>query len=95
MPYVRLWGFESREAMDEFDRAVLEHRLTHEDHRHRCEVREVIRRAVERKSWDKTVSYLQLVEKKRGREAHDRLARDVREQYRLGNRGIGDWKVVQ
>lgn len=73
-----------------------------EQHRHRCEVRQVLAWRVEHgiewvKAWlDGTV-----VDGKRqrgavdyrGKEATDRLRNDAREQWQRGNRGAhGDWR---
>lgn len=62
-----------------------------EDHRHRCEVRQVLRWRAENR--DKAVSYLQLVRQKRDEAAANKLEKDTREQWAKGNRGIkGDWR---
>lgn len=76
--------------------------MDHEDHRHRCEVRQLLRWTVERGgSWVHAWLYgagtgrdrVRGVADFRGREAADRLRDDARAQWRLGNRGAdGDWR---
>lgn len=63
-----------------------------EEHRHRCEVREWMRRRGENgKEWLRGV--LRDIEKRRGKPAAERLKRDIAEQWQLGNRGeYGDWR---
>ena len=59
-----------------------------EEHRHRCEVRTVLRWRVEDRN--KALEYLSLAKKKRNTE---KLEVDCREQWSRGNRGeIGDWR---
>ena len=63
-----------------------------ENHRHRSEVRDVIRKFQTggRKALE---LYLALVEQKRGANAALRLRDDAREQYKKGNRGdSGGWR---
>ena len=63
-----------------------------ENHRHRSEVRDVIRKFQNggRKALE---LYLALVKQKRGANAALRLRDDAREQYKKGNRGdSGDWR---
>lgn len=62
-----------------------------EDHRHRCEVWQVLRwRAEDR---NKVIDYLVRVRKSRGDVVADKLANDCKEQWSKGNRGIkGDWR---
>ena len=57
-----------------------------ENHRHRCEVRDALRRF--QKGGRKALElYLALVEQKRGANAALRLRDDARDQYKKGNRG--------
>ena len=62
-----------------------------EEERHRCEVVQVLRwRAQDR---NKSSEYLQMVRKRRGDIAADKLEKDCREQWERGNRGLkGDWR---
>lgn len=62
-----------------------------EEHRHRCEVVQVLRwRAQDRST---AINYLANVRKRRGDIAADRLEKDCRSQWELGNRGTeGDWR---
>lgn len=64
-----------------------------DDHRHQCETRHVLALAVgSRASSD---AYLELVEKRRGKEAAERLRRDAREQWVKGAKGEwGKWMEV-
>lgn len=63
-----------------------------EQHRHRCEVRSVLRWRVAQGS-DWVDEWLTGVEKARGKGAAERLRADCREQWRRGNRGeAGDWR---
>lgn len=63
--------------------------LSTEEHRHRCEVRQVLLWRIENRV--KALNYLANVETKRGNA--DKLKRDVIQQWNLGNRGQpGDWK---
>lgn len=61
-------------------------------HRHRCEVREWLRRGADQpREW--LVSVLQGVARRRGKQAAERLRADLREQWQRGNRGEpGDWR---
>lgn len=60
--------------------------------RHQCEVRFLL--ALTSRSTEKAREYLELVEKKRGAAAVNRLKRDAREQMNRGNRGEwGDWRI--
>jgi hypothetical protein len=60
----------------------------HEQHRHRCEVRWCIKNG--RQWFD---AYLPKVAKERGKDAAQRLLRDVKDQAVLGNTGKpGDWR---
>ena len=62
-----------------------------EEHRHRCEVRTVLRWRVEDRN--KAIEYISLVRKRRGEKEADILEKDCREQWKLGNRGLnGEWK---
>lgn len=63
-----------------------------EERRHRCECREWLRRRGERgKEWLQQV--LDDIEKRRGKQAADRLRSDLGEQWAKGNRGEpGDWR---
>jgi|GEM_PF-2286018 len=59
-----------------------------EEFRHQCEVRMVIRWRMEDR--DRALRYLEGVKQKRG---DDKLERDVREQWKMGNRGKeNEWK---
>ena len=83
-------AFEERAAIAEHDggqtRADAEAQAA--EYRHRCEVRYVCAQG------PAADGYLAMVAKRRSPEAADRLRRDAREQYRLGNRGAwGDWRV--
>ena len=62
-----------------------------EDERHRCEVRQVLRwRAEDR---EKAMEFLTKVRKHRGDITAEKLAKDCKEQWSKGNRGIeGDWR---
>lgn len=62
------------------------------EHRHRCEVRAVLRwRVIEGGDWVR--DWLAGVEQKRGKAAADQLREDARRQWSLGNRGEpGDWR---
>lgn len=63
-----------------------------ETHRHRCEVRQLLRWRVERgREWLRT--WLAGVERIRGKAALLRLEADIRTQWELGNRGArDDWR---
>ncbi len=62
-----------------------------EEHRHRCEVRQVLEWGAEDRS--KALEYLSNVRKRRNDVAADKLEKDVRAQWALGNRGLeGDWR---
>lgn len=62
-----------------------------EEHRHRCEVRQVLQWRAEDRS--KALEYLSNVRKRRGDVAADKLEKDVRKQWAAGNRGVwGDWR---
>jgi hypothetical protein len=59
-------------------------------HRHRCEVRQVLKWRTQDRN--KAIEYLSLVIKKRGDRVAQLLEKDCREQWTLGNRGNeGDW----
>ncbi len=61
------------------------------EHRHRCEVRQVLLWRVEDRG--KAMDYLAMVRQKRGDQVADRLEKDCRIQWELGNRGKwGDWR---
>jgi hypothetical protein len=61
-----------------------------EEHRHRCEVRTVLRWRVEDRN--KAIEYISLVRKRRGEKQADILEKNCREQWKLGNRGENeDW----
>jgi hypothetical protein len=61
------------------------------EHRHRCEVRQVLVWRTEDRG--KAMNYLSLVRQKRGDQAADRLEKDCRTQWERGNRGEkGDWR---
>jgi hypothetical protein len=63
-----------------------------ENEKHRCEVREWIRRGSDKPAeWVKEL--LAGIAKRRGKPAAERLRRDIREQWSRGNRGeFGDWR---
>jgi hypothetical protein len=67
-----------------------------EEQRHQCETRDWIRRRAQKdpqrgREWLGDV--LRDIEKRRGREAAERLKRDISEQWARGNRGApGDWR---
>ncbi len=62
-----------------------------EEHRHRCEVRQVLAWRTEDRG--KAMDYLARVRQKRGDQAADRLEKDCRTQWERGNRGErGDWR---
>lgn len=83
----------SMNGVEEMTEAVLAECERTDQERHRCEVRFLIGIRHEFGSWDPHVGYLDTVEKKRGKESRDRLAGDVRDQWKKGNRGAqGDWK---
>jgi hypothetical protein len=61
------------------------------DERHQCEVRHVLALRVEDRG--KAISYMALVEQKRGAEAARQLKVDAADQWNKGNRGEkGDWR---
>ena len=70
--------------------------MQQEEKRHRCEVREWMRRRAQKgpgdgRSWLGKV--MQDIERKRGKNAAERLRHDIRQQWQLGNRGdVGDWR---
>lgn len=67
-----------------------------DEYRHQCEVRLVLSRRHADGTSDWCNNYFALVEKKRGKEARDRLEGGVRTQWKLGNRGKhGDWRVAK
>ncbi len=60
-------------------------------HRHRCEVRQVLKWRTQDRN--KAIEYLSLVIKKRGDRVAQLLEKDCREQWTLGNRGEdSQWK---
>jgi hypothetical protein len=62
-----------------------------QEYRHQCEVRTVIRWRIEDRT--RALNYLEAVRVKRGKEAAERLERDVRDQWQKNNRGKeGDWR---
>lgn len=62
-----------------------------EEQRHQCEVRQVLKWRVQDRN--KAMEYLNLVEKRRGEIAANKLRLDCRIQWEKGNRGIdGNWK---
>jgi hypothetical protein len=67
-----------------------------EEKRHRCEVREWIRRRAQMgpedgKAWLRKV--FEDIGKRRGKQAAERLKRDIAEEWKRGNRGApGDWR---
>lgn len=68
------------------------HWVNDEEYRHQCECREWMRRRREQgPEWLRRM--LAGIEKARGKEAAERLKRDIATQWRLGNRGApGDWR---
>jgi hypothetical protein len=56
-----------------------------EQHRHRCEVRQVLKWRTQDRN--KAIEYLSLVIKKRGDRVAQLLEKDCREQWQLGSRG--------
>ena len=61
-----------------------------EQHRHRCEVRQVLKWRTQDRN--KAIEYLSIVLNKRGDRVAQLLEKDCREQWVLGNRGDeGDW----
>jgi hypothetical protein len=56
-----------------------------EVHRHRCEVRLVLKWRT--KDRNKAIEYLSIVRKKRGDRTAQLLEKDCKEQWQLGNRG--------
>ena len=62
-----------------------------EEERYRCEVRQVLRwRAEDR---EKAMEFLTNVRKRRGDITAEKLAKDCKEQWSRGNKGIeGDWR---
>lgn len=62
-----------------------------EEHRHQCEVRQVLVWRTEDR--DKALSYLSLVRKRRGDDVCTKLELDCKKQWTAGNRGErGDWR---
>lgn len=71
---------------------VLPHDERTEQHRHRCEVRQLLRWRKQHGS-DWAASWLGDVAKARGAPMADRLRRDAAAQWSAGNRGEpGDWR---
>jgi hypothetical protein len=70
--------------------------MVDEEERHRCETREWIRRRAQKdpqtgREW--LADVLRDIERKRGKQAAERLKRDISEQWQRGNRGApGDWR---
>jgi len=59
-------------------------------HRHRCEVRQVLKWRTEDRN--KAIEYISIVRNKRGDRTAQLLEKDCREQWTLGNRGLnGEW----
>ena len=56
-----------------------------EVHRHRCEVRQVLKWRTQDRN--KAIEYLSIVRKKRGDRTAQLLEKDCKEQWQLGNRG--------
>lgn len=64
-----------------------------EEHRHQCEVRLMLEARARDGDWSWVQRFFSMVEKKRGKEARDRLADSTRDQWTKGNRGRhGDWR---
>jgi hypothetical protein len=65
--------------------------LNSEQHRHRCEVRQILKWRTQDRN--KAIEYLSIVRIKRGDRTAQLLEKDCREQWTLGNRGLnGEWK---
>ncbi len=61
-----------------------------EGHRHRCEVRQVLKWRTQDRN--KAIEYLSIVRNKRGDRVAQLLEKDCKTQWTLGNRGDeGDW----
>ena len=56
-----------------------------EQHRHRCEVRQVLKWRTQDRN--KAIEYLSIVRKKRGDRTAQLLEKDCMEQWKLGSRG--------
>jgi hypothetical protein len=66
--------------------------MDHEEHRHRCEVRQVLAWRVEH-GLRYALDYVAAVGKARGESAAQQLRDACREQWAAGNRGAsGDWR---
>lgn len=65
-----------------------------EQHRHRCEVRMLLRlRATEGR--ERAQEWLDALEKRRGVKATAAIRADCTEQWQAGNRGdVGDWRSL-
>jgi hypothetical protein len=62
-------------------------------HRHRCEVRQVLKWRTQDRN--KAIEYLSIVRNKRGDRTAQLLEKDCREQWTRGNRGNeGDWHDI-
>ena len=62
-----------------------------EDHRHRCEVRQVLKWRTQDRN--KAIEYLSIVRNKRGDRTAQLLEKDCKTQWTLGNRGEdSQWK---
>lgn len=62
-----------------------------EEERHRCEVRQILRWRLQDRN--KAIDYIELVRKKRGDAAANRLHKDAADQWTKGSKGIhGEWK---
>jgi len=62
-----------------------------EEQRHQCEVRQILKWRVQDRN--KAMDYLNLVEKRRGEIAANKLRIDCRIQWEKGSRGLdGEWK---
>jgi len=93
LPYNRLDSFDSHDAMERHDAALAEIMAAHDEPRHRSEVRRLLYLRNGCENWDSIQSYLVTVKRKRGEIAHDRLASDIKSQWRAGNRGNpNDWR---
>lgn len=93
VPYVRSYGFESVAHMNRHDAEIAAILERHEELRHRSEVRSLLMVAHEVGDWYPVTAYLSLARKKRGDLSADRLAADVKAQWKAGNRGKkGDWR---
>lgn len=94
-PCNRLEHFESREAMERHDAEIAALMESYEEKRHQAEVTTLCGMAAAAGEWEPITRYLAIVRKKRGDAGADRLARDIKAQWKAGNRGErGSWRNV-